>query len=426
MLQQIGLLEAEIKLSFPSFYIDFLLKEQLIQSKLFSELTLLYGITDLKERHLSSEVDKYLPGYLIIGDDSGDYGFFINCKNTSDTNIYVTGLGDMDEASLEILADSFEDWQKKEYDSEVFLQTLYENQIITPLHVVRSKLIQLQKEEASLDKEKNSKPGNLKEFLLRKRALKPAIAEAEAALIALEQKQKAIKKPHASLTYLENKYQFNYPVLYKKLFQDQMLDWGVFGADWYKTEFSIRKQSPPLLFFAKEFEIIPIHNVQDIMDNFKANHSNSVHKFIPFGNSGAGDDYAFYLNGEKDGDIPVVYIWHDDDRCDYLAKNLGDFIFLKMLESVVDTNAENDTVMDGDLTENLNSWLTTHKKYLKPGQVETLKTVYAKKINTFQRVNKNGTTTIYQGLISEDECDLILKQETGFDKLNQSFAYENL
>jgi hypothetical protein len=58
-------------------------------------------------------------------------------------------------------------------------------------------------------------------------------------------------------------------------------------------------------------------------------------------------------------------------------------------------------------------------------QVETLKTVYAKKINTFQRVNKNGTTTIYQGLISKDECDLIVKQEIRFDKMNQSFTYEN-
>lgn len=424
MLEEINLLQKEIQLNLPPFYVEFLLKEELIESRLFSDLTLLYGFTDLKERYNSSEVAKYLPGYMAIGDDSGGYGFFINCKQAGDSNIYVTSLGDMDETSLEIVASSLADWQSKQYDSTLFLQTLYENQIISPLHVLRSKLIELQKEEARLEKEKNNIPGNLKDFLLRKRALKPAIEETQAALIALEQKQKTIQKPHASLTYLEKKYQFSYPVLYKKLFHDKMLDWGVFGSDWYTNEFAVRKESPPLLFFAKEFEIIPIHNVQDVMDNFKANHPDSPHLLIPFGNSGAGDEYAFYLNAGEDEDIPIVYVWHDDDRCDYLAKNLQDFIFLKMLEAVVDADAEYDTLMDGNVSENLRNWLTTHKKYLKPSQVQILENVYARKMNIFLRTNKNKTTNEYQALLSEDEYDLLLKKEIDFPLLNKSFKCE--
>lgn len=425
MIEEIKLLQQEIQLKFPPFYIEFLVKEQLIESRLFSDLALLYGITDLNERYNSSENFKYLPGYLIIGDNSGGYGFFINCKQPNDTNIYVTGLGDMDETGLENIASSFDDWKQKKYDSEGFLQKLYENKIVTPLHWLQQKLIDLEKEERKLKQLQTEGKLALKEYLLKKREIKPQIEQVTAQLIEMEAKQKAFRKPKLSLAYFEKTYNFNFPILYKKLFNDKMLDWGELDGEWYEREYKLRKQSPPFLFFAKDFELLPAHTIGDVVDDFMHTFPDLIHKFIPFAMSGAGDHYAFYPAGEIGGDIPLVFIWHDDNKCDFLSKNLQDFIFLKMLEAVSDIDNRYDDISKGDLKQNTHNWLTTHKKYLKESQVYELEKIYTRQLTSFTRLMKNGKSIPFEALLSDEEYDLLIKQEINFEKLHQSFPYED-
>ena len=83
---------------------------------------MLYGANDLTERQ--NETQQYLKSYLTIGDDSGGYGVFINCRPYGDDHIYITEMGGLDETSLEILAQNFDDWAAKNYDTEGFLQTI--------------------------------------------------------------------------------------------------------------------------------------------------------------------------------------------------------------------------------------------------------------------------------------------------------------
>lgn len=110
--------ETSFGIKLPLFYIDFINQHQLEESRLFSDLTLIYGANDLAERQ--NETQQYLKGYLKIGDDSGGYGVFICCRPYADDHIYITGLGDLAETSLEILAQNFDAWTAKDYDTEVF------------------------------------------------------------------------------------------------------------------------------------------------------------------------------------------------------------------------------------------------------------------------------------------------------------------
>jgi hypothetical protein len=421
MMEKIQLLQSTMALSLPSFYIDFLIKENLLQSKLFSPLTLLYGIEDLHTQNQSKEMHHYLPKYICIGNNSGDYGFFINIHNDNDPYIYVCGLGDLDESSLEKIANSFELWAEKNYDSDDFLETLYQNQFTNPLKQMRADLHQLSLQERQLSAEKDIGAIDLKTYLQKKRTLKPTIEAAEASLVALQARQKNYKSPPVSIPNLEQRHQFKFPLLYRKLHNDGMLDWGVFGKDWASNVLPMLIKSPPLLLFAKDFELLPVSDIDDSVDRISGFNPDCKQRFIPIGVSGAGDMYAFHLDTKHGSDMPVVYLWHDDNRCDYRAKNLQDFIFLQMLGAVLEIEEEYDLITNGDLHTNLDQWLRTHKKYLADNQVMVLEKIFSRDVQTFVHIDKKGVASNYTGLISSEEYDAILEKEIDFPLLNTSF-----
>jgi hypothetical protein len=423
MLELIQSVQKDMAILLPSFYIDFLVNKQLVQSKLFSELTLLYGIEDLHKENQSSEVHYYLPGYICIGNNSGDYGFFISIRSHHDRHIYVCGLGDLDESSLEKMADSFELWEDKNYASEDFLETLYQNQFTSPLKQLRGDLQQLELQQRQLKAEKDTNAIDLKTYLLKKRAFKPAIDGTIARLIALETRQKNYKNPPISLANLEQRHQFKFPILYKKLYYDGMLDWGRFGQHWASEVLPMLIKSPPLLLFAKEFELIHLRDIDETIHGISEFHPTVNHRFIPFGMSGAGDIYAFHIDATHNESMPIVYIWHDDNRCDYLARDLQDFIFLKMLDAIHDIDEEHDMITSGDLRTNLEKWLITHKKYLKDTQVAILETSFKNDIQVFKHIDEKGRSSNYVGLISSEDYDTIMEKEINFSLLNTSFKY---
>lgn len=94
--------QEKINIPLPKNYID-LLK---ICNGLYSNGNLaLHEIEILPERNLDYEVESYLPGYFMIGDDSGGQAIVINSKG----EIYEVGMGTMDKTDLKKSADSIED-----------------------------------------------------------------------------------------------------------------------------------------------------------------------------------------------------------------------------------------------------------------------------------------------------------------------------
>src|SRR5262245_27821858 len=73
--QQIAEAENEMGVKFPEEYRRLLT----YSDGLFAnDIVKLYSIDEIAERNSTYEVAEYLPGYLMIGDDSGGYGIFLD------------------------------------------------------------------------------------------------------------------------------------------------------------------------------------------------------------------------------------------------------------------------------------------------------------------------------------------------------------
>jgi len=69
----------------------------------------IYKIEDLAERNKTFEIFDYLPGYLLIGDDSGGKGILVSL-DPANQRIYESGLGDLNPNDLNLISDSFQSW----------------------------------------------------------------------------------------------------------------------------------------------------------------------------------------------------------------------------------------------------------------------------------------------------------------------------
>ena len=158
----------------PTFYVDFIIQHNCENNKLFNDLTLLYGIDELLKMQALSQ--RYLPDYLKIGNDGGDYGIFIYIKPNVNNHIYITELGDLDETSLEILAQNFADWAERNYETEIFLDNLYHKQtqfkraqIQAPIFDLKEQISTLNKQLNAASHQKSNGKLDLKSYLLRKK-----------------------------------------------------------------------------------------------------------------------------------------------------------------------------------------------------------------------------------------------------------------
>ncbi|MMZ55624.1 hypothetical protein D1872_174850 [compost metagenome] len=70
--------------------------------------------------------------------------------------------------------------------------------------------------------------------------------------------------------------------------------------------------------------------------------------------------------------------------------------------------------------------LRTHRKYLKHSQVEKLEEIYGRDVFEYIETTSTGRELPLEGLISNDELKQVLKQEIGFDALDNEFEYCNL
>jgi len=66
----------------------------------------LYSQTEIKERNETFEIQEYLKGFILIGDDSGGLGFLMGKKG----KVYSCDLGSLDEEDMEFKASSLEEF----------------------------------------------------------------------------------------------------------------------------------------------------------------------------------------------------------------------------------------------------------------------------------------------------------------------------
>ena len=239
------------------------------------------------------------------------------------------------------------------------------------------------------------------------------------------------------LEKIEQQFGFKYPELYKCLYNDGMLDWKYeeAGPDWHSTYWEKFKANPPLLLLANGIEMLLFPNIIEEIEAFQDPEDYRAIKpefqFVPFLANGGGDLYVFQFDKQCGEDVPITFVPHDDESATILAKNLQDFIFRQLLECVL--NIDNHSrVADGDLKLNLSNMLKTHQQYLSPRQTAKISEVYKRDI--FKHEHKYKTpldgqfhgaerTEYFEGLISVEELENILRQEIGFEYLDYEFVY---
>ncbi|MCL1664860.1 SMI1/KNR4 family protein [Elizabethkingia ursingii] len=230
-----------------------------------------------------------------------------------------------------------------------------------------------------------------------------------------------------TLEDLEKEFNFTYPELYKQLYADKMLDWGSDGNGWYANVFLKLKENPPLLLFGSDIEIWdPIVYRDGIreMINHEIYDINPKYRMFPFAKNGAGDLYVFQLDMENNAEIPITFFGHDSDA-EILAKNLQDFIFRQLLESLTEIDEYSMFYEDSEekIKQNLHNQLKTHRKYLKAEQVEILEDFYQRDIFEYTYKTPNGSEFEAKGLLTFDDLEKLIKQEMAFEKLNIKFDY---
>ena len=221
-----------------------------------------------------------------------------------------------------------------------------------------------------------------------------------------------------TLSDIERKYSISYPKLYKELDKKNMLDWGEFGFNWKKEVYPKLKKNPPLLLFSIEFEIINFEHIDEEIEAFKDHddfrETNPEFNFIPFAQTGAGDLYCFQFDKEENGNVPIVLVWHDDNRVDVLAKNLQDFIFRFILEMLIDIESEFSLLTEGNKYKNLINYQKTHLKFL----TETQQKIIIKWCDLFIANKRFFSKEEQEGILHD------MNQEINFFELNSEFEYQ--
>ena len=215
------------------------------------------------------------------------------------------------------------------------------------------------------------------------------------------------------LKTLEGKWE--YPELYHRLYAEQMLDIGEYSSLWSKEVYPRLKNHPPLFLYSGEFELIPLANIAETIEELNGEDSwfsiNPDYLFIPFGQTGGGDYYCFlYDQNAPKPTPPIALLQHDSDEAELLANTLEDFFFYEMLNSVNDIYEGSLVRSEGDFYENITRLLQSHLPYISnEAQRKVIQEVYSRKLTDFTRVLPRSTQT-YQGLLSDEELEQLLQQ----------------
>jgi len=230
-----------------------------------------------------------------------------------------------------------------------------------------------------------------------------------------------------TLQDIEIKYKFQFPNLYKQLDIDGMLNVGEYGPKWYAEVYPTLKENPTLLLHSYDFELLNLKSVDeeigDLTDPDDYRQIDKKFNFIPFAKSGGGDHYCFFLNEENEGNVPVVYVWHDANEVSYLAKNLRDFIFRMLLTDMSNQDIYNE-IPDEEFRNDIEAVFKSHKKYLTQQQNNILEDILKREIFDYEIV-LGSQKEVARGLLTDVELKKLLNEIIPFEKMDQSFEYSN-
>jgi len=224
------------------------------------------------------------------------------------------------------------------------------------------------------------------------------------------------------LDKLEQKFDFQYPNIYRELYKDNMLNWGETRVDWYSAVYPTLLDNPPLLLHSRDFELLSFAEIEDRLSDIP-DYWDDMHKFIPFGMSAGGDWYAFYYNAQEGNNIPIVFVPHDEMNATFLAKNMSDFIFRIMLEyaSEIDDDMLED---EEEFRKNILNMLKSHSPYLSPAHYGVLDEVYHRPLKEYEYGLNLAKSYKEQGLLGELELEQLIKENIDFDRLDTEFLYQ--
>jgi hypothetical protein len=103
--------QAVIGCTFPHAYIDLLTCSD---GFFVPPVLMVYETSGIPERNTTYEVDLCLPGWLLIGDDSGGRGIFLDCTDQVGT-IYIEHLGSMFRSEARVLASHIPEWMARRF-----------------------------------------------------------------------------------------------------------------------------------------------------------------------------------------------------------------------------------------------------------------------------------------------------------------------
>lgn len=104
---QIVSLERNLGIPLPRSYQELLLASDGLER--FDGGLVLYPAREIPERNATYEIPRRLPGWLLIGFDSGDEGYFLDTMSP-EAPVYIVGFGALAPDEAYRLADSLEAW----------------------------------------------------------------------------------------------------------------------------------------------------------------------------------------------------------------------------------------------------------------------------------------------------------------------------
>jgi hypothetical protein len=226
---------------------------------------------------------------------------------------------------------------------------------------------------------------------------------------------------------VEKRYEFEYPPLYKQLYEDGMLDIGEYGPNWYSDVYPKLKENPPLLLHSYDFQLLSLKGVSREIERLTNpddyRQIKKEFRFIPFAKSVAGDHFCFFLNGEEDGNVPIVFVWHDNNEVNYLAKNLEDFVFRTLLSDMSQQDIYNEE-SEEEFKSNIEEVFKSHEKYLTEERKEVLQKLLKRDIIDYQIFVEKSKEDA-RGFLTDLELQKLLVENIWFDKMDLTFKYSN-
>ena len=221
------------------------------------------------------------------------------------------------------------------------------------------------------------------------------------------------------LQQIEQTYNFQYPKLYHRLWEDGMLNVRWQKERWWEEVFPELKKNPPLLLFRDQFMgLDDPEEIVNLIEDYKSQRGiKAEYLLVPFASECQGDVCFFYHREKPEQPPVIVKDWYEFGSAEILADNLQNFIFYGML-SMVHSIYTKAPICLGDFYENIANLFRTHRPYLNEEQAEVIEKIYSRKLTTYKaiQVKKDNLLTAlihyqdYTALLSDEEFEELMKE----------------